>query len=208
MEFQYYGGNCVRITTKKASFVIDDNLTKLGSKTITRADDVALFTQVPDVAPEARLVVADPGEYETAEVSIFGVPARGHMQEKGESEAVTMYRIVYDDLRVAVLGHVHPDLSDDQLEELGVVDVLIIPVGGNGYTLDAVGAAQLIKKIEPKVVIPTHYDEKGLSYEVPQASLEDALKNLGMEPKEKVSKYKPKPADLGEGTQLVVLEKQ
>lgn len=208
MEFQYYGGNCVRITTKKASFVIDDNLATLGAKSIVKPDDVALYTQIPASVPEARLIVADPGEYETAEVSIFGVPARGHMQEKGESFGSTMYKLVHDDLRVAVLGHVHPDLSEDQLEELGVVDILVIPIGGNGYTLDATGAAQLIKKIEPKVVIPTHYDEKGLNYEVPQASLEDALKNLGMDPKEKVAKYKPKVGDLGEGTTLVVLEKQ
>jgi len=207
VEFQYYGGNCVRITTKNASFVVDDNLASLGAKSVTKPDDVALFTMQPDTQPEARLVVSDPGEYEVSEVSIFGVAARGHMQEKDEAASATMYKLQYEDTRVAIVGHVHPDLSEDQLEELGVIDILIVPVGGGGYTLDATGAAQLIKKIEPKLVIPTHYAEKGLNYEVPQASLEEAIKNLGMEPRETLGKFKPKPVDYTETTQLIVLEK-
>jgi len=208
MDFQYYGGNCVRITTKNASFVVDDNLASLGAKTVTKPDDVALFTMQPDSQPDARLVIADPGEYEVSEVSIFGVAARGHMQEKDEPANATMYKLQYDDARVAVVGHIHPDLSEDQLEELGVVDILIVPVGGGGYTLDATGAAQLIKKIEPKIVIPTHYADKGLKYEVPQAELDEAVKNLGMEAKEALAKFKPKPTDYSEATQLQILEKQ
>jgi len=208
MDFQYYGGNCVRITTKNASFVFDDNLSDLGAKSVTKPDDVALFTHQPKKNPDARLVIADPGEYEVSEVSIFGVAARGHMQEKGEPADSTMYKLQFEDTRVAIVGHVHPDLSEDQLEELGVIDILVVPVGGNGFTLDAIGATQLIKKIEPKIVIPTHYADKSLKYEVPQAELDEAVKNLGMEPKEKVSKFKPKPTDYTEAIQLLVLEKQ
>jgi L-ascorbate metabolism protein UlaG (beta-lactamase superfamily) len=67
---------------------------------------------------------------------------------------------------------------------------------------------KLIKEIEPKLVIPTHYDDKDLSYEVPQQPLEEALKALSMEPREKVAKLKIKAGELPEITQLVVLEKQ
>jgi L-ascorbate metabolism protein UlaG (beta-lactamase superfamily) len=207
MEFQYYGGNCVTITTKKATIVVDDTLTELGAKSILKPDMVAIYTQLPKKQPHARLVIADPGEYEVSEVTIFGIAARGHMDEKGTKSA-TIYKIQYEDLKVAVLGHIHPDLSEDELEEIGLVDILITPVGGSGYTLDAIGALQLIKKIEPKIVIPTHYADKGLNYEVPQAELADVLKNLAMEPKDTLDKFKPKPADFAETTQLVVLKKQ
>jgi L-ascorbate metabolism protein UlaG (beta-lactamase superfamily) len=82
------------------------------------------------------------------------------------------------------------------------------PVGGNGYTLDGVGALQVIKKLEPKLVIPTHYADKDLKYEVPQAELSEALKGLAMEPAETVPKIKVKPADLSDTAHLVLLERQ
>ncbi len=207
MEFQFYGGNCIRINTKQATFIIDDNLKEFGVKSIVKPDDIALYTHVPAQPAGARLVITDPGEYEVSEVSIFGIAARAHMDEAGQKTA-TIYKLQYDDTRVAILGHIYPDLTEDQLEEIGNVDILFIPVGGSGYTLDAVGAAKLIKKIEPKVVIPTHYDDKALKYEVPQAPLDEALKVLAMEPKDRIAKFKPKPTDYTETTQLIVLEKQ
>lgn len=207
MDFQYYGGNCIRINTKNASFVIDDNLADLGGKGIIRPDDVALYTHLPSKPAEARLVITDPGEYEVSEVSIFGISARSHMDEAGKKSA-TMYKLQFEDTRVAILGHIYPDLTEDELEEIGTVDILIIPVGGSGYTLDPIGAAQVIKKIEPKLVIPTHYADKSLNYEVPQGTLEDALKILAIEPKERLAKFKPKPLDYSETTQLIVLERQ
>lgn len=207
MEFQYHGGNCISLNMKQASIVIDDNLTELGLKPVTKADDIALFTHEHPNIPDAKLVLSDPGEYEVSEVSIFGIPARAHMDEAGKQTA-TIYKIQYDDLKVAVVGHIHPDLSEDHLEEIGTVDVLFIPVGGNGYTLDGVGALAVIRKIEPKLVIPTHYDDGKTKYPVPQQPLAEALKGLSMEPKETLAKYKPKPADYSENVQLIVLERQ
>lgn len=208
MELQYYGANCVRLTTKKAAIIIDDNLTSLGAKSVTKPGEVALFTTAHGVpVVETKIVIDQPGEYEVSDVSIQGIAARAHMDEEKQKTA-TMYKLVLDDVRVAVVGHVYPDLSSGQLEDFGTIDILIIPVGGNGYTLDPVGALKLIKEIEPKIVIPTHYDDKGLNYEVPQQSLEDALKGLSMEPGETVAKLKVKAGEMGETTQLVVLERQ
>lgn len=94
-----------------------------------------------------------------------------------------------------------------------MVDVMLIPVGGNGYTLDPVGALKIIKKIEPKVLIPTHYDDGhgssagGLNYEVPQQTLEQAITALSMEPKETVQKLKLKGGEMPETMQLIILER-
>lgn len=208
MDIQFYGANCVRLSTKKASVVIDDNLADLGLKAVTKPGDVAVFTTQHGVpAVEVKLVVDQPGEYEVSDVSVQGIAARAHIDEPGTKHA-NMFKITAEDVKVAVVGHVYPDLNANQLEDLGTIDVLIIPVGGNGYTLDPIGALKLIKAIEPKIVIPTHYDEKGINYPVPQQPLEEALKGLSMDVKETVGKLKVKHGEMGETAHLIVLEKQ
>lgn len=207
MELQYYGANCIRIVTKKASITIDDNLAELGLKSVTKPGDVVLFTG-PHGAPKAdvKLVIDQPGEYEVSDTSIQGIAAQAHLDESGLK--ATMFKVIAEDIRVGILGHIYPELSEKQLERLGTVDVLIIPVGGNGYTLDPIGAIKLIKKIDPKLVIPTHYAAKGINYPVPQTDLSEALKIIALEPKETAPKIKIKAGEFDEGTHLVVLEQQ
>lgn len=207
MEFQYHGGNCISMTVKGARVVIDDNLNELGLKSIMKPDDIVAFTSLPEKTPQARLVITDPGEYEVSEISIFGVAARGHMDESGV-ESATIFKLQYGDTRVVVAGHIHPDISEEDLEELGAVDILFIPVGGNGYTLDATGALSLIKKFEPKIIIPTHYEDAKITYPVPQQPLAEALKVIDLEPKETIGKFKPKPADFSETQSLIIIERQ
>jgi hypothetical protein len=207
MDMQFYGANCLVFSNKQARIVVDDNLAALGGKSVTKDGDICLFTgEHGAVKGSPKLVIDMPGEFEASNVSIFGLQARAHMDEDSKESAV-MYKLTWGETRVLVTGHVFPKLSDDELEEIGIVDVMFVPVGGNGYTLDATGALQLIKAIEPKLVIPTHYADKALNYEVPQAELEDALKTIGMEPKERVSKLQFKAAEATDTTQLIVLEK-
>lgn len=231
MELTFYGANCLRLAAKKVQIVVDDNLAGLGLKTATKPADISLRTnkmlpEHPDTIFRAEI----PGEYEISGVVIRGIAARAHMDlvrgrdskntadsqanrasngmdEEGTKNAV-IYIVQADDTKVAVLGHIYPELSEDQLEAIGVVDVAVVPVGGNGYTLDGAGALKVIKQIEPKVVVPTHYADRAIRYEVPQAELAEAVKNLGMEISETVSKYKIKPAELSDTTRLVVLERQ
>lgn len=201
MEIQYYGANCVRLAAKKAVIVVDDL-----DGTVTKPGDIALFTGAHEEPKTAvKLYIDKPGEYEVSGVSIQGVAARAHMDEaKGKS--ATIFKIEAEDVRVVVTGHIYPDLSEAQMEAIGMVDALVVPVGGHGYTLDGVGALKVIKEIEPKVVIPTHYADKSINYEVPQSTLEDALKDLAMEPKETTPKLKLKQGEIGEIMHLVVLE--
>lgn len=208
MELQFYGANCLRLSAKKAQIVIDDNLSKLGLKTVTKPADISLRTSrdFPE-HPQSVFRAEMPGEYEVAGVVIHGIAARAHMDEEGKHSAV-IYTVEADDTKVLIVGHIYPELSEDQLEQIGMVDVAVVPVGGNGYTLDGVGALKVIKQIEPRVVIPTHYNDKAVHYEVPQADLADAVKNMGMEISETVAKYKIKPAELSDSSKLVVLERQ
>jgi L-ascorbate metabolism protein UlaG (beta-lactamase superfamily) len=209
MEIQYYGGNCVRIQTKKVSVVIDDNLEKLGQKSTTKPTDIEVLTSKTLLSPTSKseFLVDTPGEYEIRNVSIHGVAARAHMDEECKKTA-SCFRLIIDDIRIGVLGHIYPNLNDEQLEAIGMVDILIVPVGGNGYTVDAVGALKLIKQVEPRLVIPTHYDDEDLNYEVPQADLDTVRKTLSMEPAEEVDELKLKGREFAEGTKLVILKRQ
>lgn len=182
MELAYKGGNCVVISNKKDLFITDPKLSDVGLKDVSGQAAALILTQSIFGVPTTgeTLVVDGPGEYEVKNCSIRGIPARRHSDLREDSKTATMYRLDLDGTSVVILGHIDPKLSEEQLEALGVVDILIIPVGGNGYTLDSKSAVQLVRKIEPKVVIPTHYAEEGLTYEVPQQPLEEFIKELGV----------------------------
>ena len=109
---------------------------------------------------------------------------------------------------MAVLGHTLGNLKDDQLEKLAVVDILVLPVGGHGYTLEAVDAVKLIIEIEPNIVIPSPYSDAKIAYEVEQAPLEEFLKSFGVTEVEPLDVLKLKDNSLPDKTQLVVLNKQ
>lgn len=206
MDIQFYGANCLTFTHRGTRIVIDDNLADLGAKGITKPDDVALYTGAHGAANGAKLTFDSPGEYEVADTSVIGIPARAHIDEEGPRNA-TMFKLVVGETSVLITGHIYPELTENQLETIGIVDLLIVPVGGNGYTVDPAGALKLIKAIEPKLVVPTHYADKSFNFPVPQQDLANALKELAMEPKETVSKLKLKPSELSELTSLIILEK-
>ncbi len=207
MDIKFYGANCIRIQTKKVSVVIDDNLKTLGHKPITKDSDISLFTSKineKDV-PKSIFYVDGPGEYEVNNVSINGIAAQAHIDEPGKKNSA-IYRVLVDDYKIGVVGHIYPDITDAQLESLGMIDVLFIPVGGNGFTLDATGALSVIKKIGPSIVVPTHYKDSKIKYEVPQDNLEEIRKVLSMEPAEELDQLTLKGRDFADGTKLVILK--
>ena len=195
LEIEYKGGNGVVLSTKKATIVVDPKLSVVGLKDIHSKNAIELATEARFAlnADDAQLCIEGPGEYGIADVDIRGVAAQRHLDSEADPKRSTMYRIEVGDIRLALLGNIYEKLNEDQLESLGVVDVLIIPVGGNGYTLDADGAASLVRQIEPKVVIPVHYHDDALSYEVSQADVETFTTALGA-PVEQMAKLKLKSA--------------
>lgn len=181
MDLQYFGANSLKFTTKKSVIVVDpqSDITKL--KVDLKKVNTLLATQevfVPTTGTDEVFVVSSPGEYEFEDYSLKGIPAQAHTAASGDKSA-TVYRLTAHDTRILIVGHIDSKLTDEQLESFGIIDVLIVPVGGNGYTLDAVGAASVVRAVEPKLVIPVHCSDDGLSYDVPQQALELFIKELG-----------------------------
>ncbi len=192
-EIEYKGANCVVISTKKQTVVIDPKLSVAGLKDVILKDavEVATETRFSVDNQDAKLAIDGPGEYGVADFDIRGIPAQRHLDSSDKPFASTIYRIEIGETRIAVIGNIFEKLSDDQLEDIGLIDVLILPVGGNGYTLDATSASRVVAKVDPRVVIPVHYADKSIKYEVQQDGLDLFVKELGA-PVETVPKYKIK----------------
>jgi L-ascorbate metabolism protein UlaG (beta-lactamase superfamily) len=194
-EIEYKGGNTVVLSTKKGSIVVDPKTSIVGLKDTAPKGSIELATEARFAlnSPDAKLYIEGPGEYGVSAFDIRGVAAQRHLDSADLPFATTMYRVEAHDIRVAVLGNIYEKLTDAQLEELGVIDILIIPVGGGGYTLDATAASHITRSIDPKIVIPIHYADSALKYEVPQDTVETFVKELGA-PVEEVAKLKLKQA--------------
>lgn len=207
MDITYRGGSNLVLSTKKTTLYVDPNISALGLKNPNVSDAVELATDERYVLDGARLILDSPGDYEVGDFSIRGVAARRHTDASNAWMRSTIFRIETSELRIGLLGHVESKLSDEQLEEIGVVDILILPVGGNGFTLDPHDAGLLARQIDPKVVIPVHYEDADVSYEVPQLSLEQFTRELNV-PIETVDKYKIKNASaLPETLSVVVINR-
>ena len=110
-------------------------------------------------------------------------------------------------MRIGLIGNISANFSDEQLENLGVLDILILPVGGNGYTLDATSASNIARRSDAKIIVPIHYNDGSTKYEVMQDDLDIFTKEMGLDT-ETTSKYKVKGINtLPEKTTVVIIEK-
>lgn len=120
------------------------------------------------------------GEYDFKGVLVEGIDSY-HDEEEGKLRGGNIiYRIEVEDISIVHLGDLGHTLTNEQLEKLVGTDVLLIPVGGK-FTLDAKKAVEVISQIEPRIVIPMHYQTEGLAVEGLD-SIEKFIKELGIEP--------------------------
>ena len=122
-------------------------------------------------------VIQGPGEYEVKEVFIQGIPSFHDDKDGKEKGRNTIYLIEAEDMRFCHLGDLgQKQLTDEQLEKIDSVDVLMIPVGGE-YTIDSSLAQKIISQIEPKIVIPMHYALPKIKMDIDDVS--KFLKTMG-----------------------------
>lgn len=148
-------------------------------------------------------IVDVPGEYDVKGVLIQGISSFHDDKSGAERGENIIYRIEMDDIAVAHLGDLGHALTDEQLDALDGVDILLIPVGGK-FTIDAKKAVEVVSQIEPRIVIPMHYKVKGLKE--PLDDVDKFVKELGINPTNE-EKLKINKRDLPQdGMELVVLK--
>ena len=173
--------------------------------------DIALITHAhPDhdnseTIQGEPLVIDGPGEYEVKGIGIRGIKTF-HDTTLGKERGVnTAYVIDTEDIKICHLGDFGEEkLREETIEEIGGVDILMVPVGGI-YTVDGKAAAVVAGQIEPRVVIPMHYKIPKLT--VPLAGKEVFLKEMGIKADEPLDKFVVKKKDLPEEeTRVVILQ--
>lgn len=224
MQIVWHGQSCFQVIAENAkkekiTVVIDPFDEKLGLKIPSLKADILLIThQHSDhnnkaavdgspASPAGKLfLIEGPGEYEIKGVSVQGIPAFHDNSQGKERGGMTIYTIGAEEMRLCHLGDLgQKELTDEQVEEIGEIDILFIPVGSPGHSLDAKGASEIIGQIEPRIVIPMHYKLPGIKPEL--EPVDKFLKIMAVEKTEPQEKLTIKQKDLPEEeTKIVVLK--
>jgi L-ascorbate metabolism protein UlaG (beta-lactamase superfamily) len=209
MEITWLGRACFRIRAKEATVVTDppDKSTgySLGRPTadiVTVSHSDPAHSYVDGIAGSPRRIDG-PGEFEIAGASIVGVTTWRGKERQPESGRNIAFVIELEDLRIGHLGGIGHVPTSDQLEEMGAVDILLVPVGG-GDSLDATPAAETVNLIEPKLVIPMNYRT-----DIDKAKLDPVdrfLKEMGGQKPETHAKVTVTRSSLPEETQILVVD--
>ncbi len=219
MEIKYLCHSSFLIKTKTAKVVTDPydsqmvgiKYPKVQADIITVSHQHEDHNKVDNVQlPETGqppLIIDIPGEYEKMGVRIFGFPSY-HDDKKGEERGEnTLFKIEAEGISVLHCGDLGFLPDDNFLESLGEVDIILVPTGGF-YTIDSSQAAELVKKIEPSIIIPMHFNHSRLNQEIfgKLQPVEEFTKKFGIEKPEVLPKLIYKKEGVDEEMRIIVLE--
>jgi len=215
MKIAWYGQSCFRLIIKvnggeKITLFIDPFEKEIGLTPPRGSADIVIVSHNHFDHNNVKtlggnpFVVDGPGEYDVKKVYIKGIYSF-HDDKKGEERGINTISIIEaEDLKVCHLGDLgQKELTDNQLEKIGEVDVLMIPVGGN-FTINGSEAVKIINQVEPRVVIPMHYKIPGNTAKLD--GVDKFLQEIGTE-KETVEELSLAKKDLTEEEMKVVVMK-
>lgn len=210
MEILWYGLSCFRLAERGLASIITDPYSpglglaplRLKADIVTISHDAAGHNYHKAVKG-ARRIIDHPGEYEIGGVFITGIPMEAKEVKRGGVSSNTLYVFEFDGLTVAHLGGLSFVPSQAQIEDLGPVDIALVPVGGGG-ALAPSQAAEVISLIEPSIVVPMHYKIGEESIKV--VALSRFLSEMGITSSEALPSLKASKSSLSEETQVVVLQ--
>lgn len=212
MVIQWYGQSCFKIQSGELVVVIDPYSKEIGLTPPRFRADVVLVTHGHfDHANHESLtgdpfLISGPGEVEAKGVYVRGFETYHDYKEGRELGMNTVYKIEMEDIKILHMGDFgEKEVRNKTLDEIGSVDILLVPVGGK-YTVDGEEAAKIVKQIEPRYVIPMHYKIPGLKAGLDGA--EQFLKEMGAAKLEAQEKLVLKKKGLGEEekTEVVLLK--
>ena len=209
VDIDWLGHSCFRIKGSHGVIITDPfppdlgySLGKPTARIVTVSHQHPSHSYVQGVGGEPR-VVKGPGEYEIGGVLILGL-ATFHDAVGGKNKGKnTVYLMEVDGMSICHLGDLGHVLNAEQVEEIDDVDVLLLPVGGVS-TLNAPMAAEVIRRLEPKVVVPMHYKTPAISRKL--GTIDEFLKEMGVEQIESKPKLSLTKSNLPASTQVFLLD--
>jgi len=224
MNITWYGQSCFQISSSQGrnnhvSIIIDPFGGDVGLKLPRKLEaDIVLVSHdhfdhnnikavsgPPCREADQPFIIKGPGEYEIKGVFVQGIPGFHDNSQGAERGNVTIYTIEAEGMRICHLGDLgQKELSSDQLDKIGEVDILMIPVGGI-YTIDAGEAIKIMAQIEPKITIPMHYQIPELKIKL--GGIDKFLKALGIKSLEPLPKLSIRKKDISsEEAKIIVLK--
>lgn len=210
MKITWYGQTCFRLSERGRAAVVTDPYPPDVGLTFPRprADVVAISYDDPQCRYTSGVrgsfkLFDGPGEYEVGGVFVTGIPTFADDKSGASRGLNTVFTFDFDGLTVCHLGRLGHVPTQSQMESLGTVNILLVPVGGGG-SLSPARASEVISLFEPSIVIPMYYKVRGLK--VSLGTLGRFLKEMGLEKVDSQEVLKVSRSSLSEETQVIVLE--
>jgi L-ascorbate metabolism protein UlaG (beta-lactamase superfamily) len=204
MIITYLGGEAVKAQFGDTTLAFNPISKQSSLKPVRFGADIALvsaqhadFNGIDQVSrgDKTPFIISGPGEYEVGGIFIKGLPSE--TSYGGSPRINTIFTVALEGMNMCFLGALNtPTLPAATIEALDDIDILFVPIGGEGV-LDPAKAYKLAVSLEPKIIIPIHYGENN-----PKA-LEQFLKEAGEKP-EPLPKLTLKKKDL-EGKEVHVM---
>ncbi|MFC1622860.1 MBL fold metallo-hydrolase [Patescibacteria group bacterium] len=216
MNIQYYGHSCFKITTKPEGRGASDVVTffdpfdkSIGIKPPQGQADVVFVSHTQhtdhnnvDSIKGDPVIIDTPGEFVVKGMNVIGVDTFHDKEEGALRGRNTVFVIETENMRICHMGDIGIEPTPEDLEKIGEIDILMIPVGGN-FTITGKEASKLVHKIEPKMVIPMHFKDNDVKVEI--ADETEFCEEMGNCPKNKINKVTLRKSDLSEKTMDVLL---
>ncbi|OGK14030.1 hypothetical protein A3H80_00995 [Candidatus Roizmanbacteria bacterium RIFCSPLOWO2_02_FULL_37_19] len=215
MDIKYLGHSSFFIRGQKGKVVTDPYDPAMMARKFPKVEaDIVTISHEHQDHNAARLIEGNPlvvnlpGEYEKNGVRIYGFDTYHDKNQGSERGINTLYKIEIDDISILHCGDLGHVLSNELIEQIDGVDILMIPVGGF-YTIGPDEASDIVSKIEPAVVIPMHYKtDIGFTKNIMDklSPVSDFIQAVGVSGIEPVNKFSIKKQDIGEEMSVVVME--
>jgi len=172
MKIKWLGHACFLITSISGVKILTDPFDDtVGYRLPEEEADIVLTSHNHfdhnniDVVKGSFTHINEPGKTTVKGIQITGVSTY-HDENKGSKRGKNIvFKMDIDGVRVCHCGDLGHVLTEEQVKEIGDVDVLLVPVGGT-FTVDAAGAMQVVKQLKPAVTIPMHYKTEDLSFNI------------------------------------------
>jgi L-ascorbate metabolism protein UlaG (beta-lactamase superfamily) len=210
MEINWYGHSCFRLTQRGMASIVTDPFDhnvigykplKLKADIVTISHDAPGHSYLPAVKGSPKSI-AGPGEYEIGQVFITGVRMSGGGEKSTNGKQNTLYVFDFDGVNIAHLGDLDRVPNQTEVEALGTVDVVLIPVGGGGG-LSAAKAAEVVSLLEPGIVVPMHYNSPDCTVKLDP--LDNFLREMGLAKMEAEDSLNVSSSKVPDETRVVVL---
>jgi L-ascorbate metabolism protein UlaG (beta-lactamase superfamily) len=209
LDITWLGHSCFRIKGKEVTVITDPchpslgySLGKLQANIVTLSHFHPGHSYTEAINSEFK-AIKGPGEYELKGVFITGI-ATWHDAVQGQKLGKnTVYLLEIDGLALCHLGDLGHLPSAEIIEDVGDIDVLFLPVGGVS-TIGGTTAAEIVRRLTPKVVIPMHYKTPALTTEL--EPVDKFLKEVGIKEKVSQPKLSVNRASLPTSTQVIILD--